>query len=114
MVITDPRTAVGTNRGRAGSVHDIRESGAEFRIVRVWRNVMTACLANSCLPRYFTPVGLENVTWRTCMLIRHLLRIDIHCFFLFLEMGISPWRKCSSRLLEDNSPGSIKYIGTPA
>ncbi|KAI0101792.1 high-affinity glucose transporter [Nemania sp. FL0031] len=63
---------------------------------------------------FFTPVAFETITWKTYVLFAvFCAAMFIHCFFLFPETANKPLEEVAS-IFEDNGPGSIKYIGTPA
>ncbi|TGJ77104.1 hypothetical protein E0Z10_g10777 [Xylaria hypoxylon] len=63
---------------------------------------------------YFTPVAFASITWRTYVLFAvFCASMFIHCFFLFPETANKPLEEVAG-IFEDNSLGSIKYIGTPA
>ncbi|RWA11605.1 hypothetical protein EKO27_g3521 [Xylaria grammica] len=63
---------------------------------------------------YFTPVAFASITWKTYVLFAvFCASMFIHCFFLFPETANKPLEGVAG-IFEDESPGSIKYIGTPA
>ncbi|KAI3334246.1 high-affinity glucose transporter [Ustulina deusta] len=63
---------------------------------------------------YFTPVAFAHITWKTYVLFAvFCAAMFIHCFFLFPETANKALEEVAG-IFEDSSPGSIKYIGTPA
>ncbi|KAI0545991.1 high-affinity glucose transporter [Xylaria curta] len=62
----------------------------------------------------FTPVAFAAITWKTFVLFAvFCAAMFIHCFFLFPETANKSSEEVAA-IFEDNGPGSIKYIGTPA
>ncbi|KAI0183347.1 putative high-affinity glucose transporter protein [Xylaria flabelliformis] len=62
----------------------------------------------------FTPVAFATITWKTYVLFAvFCASMFIHCFFLFPETANKSSEEVAA-IFEDNGPGSIKYIGTPA
>jgi len=63
---------------------------------------------------YFVPPAFQNIGWKTYLLFGvFLAAMFIHVFFLFPETASKPLEEVE-QIFNDNTPGSIKYIGTPA
>jgi hypothetical protein len=63
---------------------------------------------------YFVPPAFQNIGWKTYLLFGiFLAAMFIHVFFLFPETASKPLEEVEE-IFNDNTPGSIKYIGTPA
>ncbi|KAI0455052.1 high-affinity glucose transporter [Xylaria acuta] len=63
---------------------------------------------------FFTPVAFATLTWKIYMLFAvFCVAMSIHCFFLFPETA-NKSSVAVAAIFENDGPGSIKYVGTPA
>ncbi|KAI0842706.1 general substrate transporter [Hypoxylon sp. FL0890] len=63
---------------------------------------------------YFVPPSFANITWKTYVLFAvFCFAMFWHTFFLFPETANKTLEEVED-IFENNNPGSIKYIGTPA
>ncbi|KAK7917237.1 hypothetical protein PG985_010845 [Apiospora marii] len=63
---------------------------------------------------YFVPPSFEHQTWKTYVIFAvFLFAMFWHVFFLFPETANKPLEEVVS-IFDYSTPGSIKYIGTPA
>ncbi|KAI5861214.1 general substrate transporter [Durotheca rogersii] len=63
---------------------------------------------------YFVPPAFANISWRTYVLFAvFCFAMFWHTFFLFPETANKTLEEVAD-IFENNNPGSIKYIGTPA
>ncbi|KAI1140564.1 general substrate transporter [Hypoxylon sp. FL0543] len=63
---------------------------------------------------YFVPPSFANITWKTYVLFAvFCFAMFWHTFFMFPETANKTLEEVEA-IFENNNPGSIKYIGTPA
>ena len=63
---------------------------------------------------YFVPPAFENIRWKVYIVFGvFCVSMFIHVFFLFPETAQKPLEEVEE-IFADDTPGSIKYLGTPA
>jgi hypothetical protein len=63
---------------------------------------------------YFVPPAFANITWKTYVVFSvFCAAMFIHVLFVFPETANKPLEEVDE-IFDDTTPGSIKYIGTPA
>jgi hypothetical protein len=63
---------------------------------------------------YFVPPAFANIRWKVYIIFGvFCATMLIHCFFLFPETSQKPLEEVEE-IFDDSTPGSIKYVGTPA
>ncbi|KAH7342793.1 general substrate transporter [Rhexocercosporidium sp. MPI-PUGE-AT-0058] len=63
---------------------------------------------------YFVPPAFENIRWKVYIVFGvFCVTMFIHVFFLFPETAQKPLEEVEE-IFDDTTPGSIKYLGTPA
>ena len=63
---------------------------------------------------YFVPPAFANITRKVYILFSvFCFAMFVHVFFLFPETAMKPLEEVE-KIFNNTSPGSVKYIGTPA
>jgi MFS family permease len=63
---------------------------------------------------YFVPPAFANITWRVYVIFGvFCAAMFVHVFFLFPETAGKPLEQVDA-IFDDTTPGSVRYIGTPA
>jgi hypothetical protein len=63
---------------------------------------------------YFVPPAFENIRWKVYIVFGvFCTAMFLHVFFLFPETAQKPLEEIEY-IFDDTTPGSIKYLGTPA
>jgi sugar porter (SP) family MFS transporter len=63
---------------------------------------------------YFVPPAFENIRWKTYILFGvFCAAMWLHVFFIFPETSQKPLEEVD-QIFDDTTPGSIRYLGTPA
>lgn len=63
---------------------------------------------------YFVPPAFQNITWKVYVVFGvFCVSMFFHVLFLFPETSQKPLEEVDE-IFDDKTPGSIKYIGTPA
>jgi len=63
---------------------------------------------------YFVPPAFENIRWKVYVIFGiFCVAMFVHVFFLFPETSQKPLEEVED-IFDDSTPGSIRYIGTPA
>jgi hypothetical protein len=63
---------------------------------------------------YFVPPAFQNITWKVYILFGVFCAcMFIHVFFLFPETASKPLEEVEN-IFDDTTPGSVRYLGTPA
>ncbi|KAH6680396.1 putative high-affinity glucose transporter, partial [Halenospora varia] len=63
---------------------------------------------------YFVPPAFANITWKVYIVFGvFCFSMFVHAFFMFPETAMKPLEEVEE-IFDDSTPGSLKYIGTPA